>query len=334
MRRAFLSFTLVALLPGAAHAVGTGVPVAPPPLVVAGGRVVDVRDTNGGISRFTTIPSTSAFRTYAGRNAKCEFASPFGGIASNGAVYAPYQLVRSSKWIFLEGLPAAIGEPNPTDPHVVKGSLATAVRHFTVFCDSLANGIAIIDVSARDPMLDPRTQLTNLFNGLRLTRPVVFRNPVVDRWGGLITRYQAWLAITPSAWRGRRSNAATWRGWTMYLLTTPAALEFQVDFTPDPTRASRPFHGVVGCIALGAPANGGSASVPAMPTLPIQSAPGVNGPCRWTPPGPGSVTIQARVIYHVTFWANGYTEVLADYVWTSAPTTFRTGELAAVNTNA
>jgi hypothetical protein len=35
----------------------------------------------------------------------------------------------------------------------------------------------------------------------------------------------------------------------------------------------------------------------------------------------------------VTFWANGYTETLTDYVWTSAPTVFRTGELAAVNTN-
>ena len=52
----------------------------------------------------------------------------------------------------------------------------------------------------------------------------------------------------------------------------------------------------------------------------------------WTPPGPGNVTITARITYSVTFWANGYTEPTADYVWTSAPTTFVTGELIAVNT--
>ncbi len=53
----------------------------------------------------------------------------------------------------------------------------------------------------------------------------------------------------------------------------------------------------------------------------------------WTPPGPGSVTIQARITYAVTFWANGYTEAQPDYVWTSPVATFDTGELAAVNTN-
>ena len=52
----------------------------------------------------------------------------------------------------------------------------------------------------------------------------------------------------------------------------------------------------------------------------------------WTPPGPGSVTVQARITYRVTFWANGFTEALPDYVWTSAEATFPTGELSAVNT--
>jgi hypothetical protein len=69
-----------------------------------------------------------------------------------------------------------------------------------------------------------------------------------------------------------------------------------------------------------------------MPRLPVQSAPGVNGACRWTPPGPGKVVVQARVSFAVTFWASGYTETLADYVWTSRPVRYSVGELAAVNT--
>lgn len=304
-----------------------------PPVVVPGSRAVDVRDVNGGISRYTTIPSSSLFQTYGGRGSACTFTSPYGGTTSNGTPYAPNQIVKSYKWLFIEGMPEAMGEPNPTDPTVTRGPLSTAVRTFTVFCDSVYHFVAVIQVPARDPLLDPHTRLTTLYNGLQLVRPVVFRNPVVDRWGGLITRYQSWLAITPSAWRSQRSNAAVWRGWTLYLLTRPAALDFQIDFTPDPARPTPAFHGVIACIARNAAAGAGPASVPAMPAMPAQSVPGVNGACRWTPPGPGSVTIQARVTFAVTFWANGYTETLADYVWTSAPTTFRVGELAAVNTN-
>jgi hypothetical protein len=293
--------------------------------VVPGSRSVDIRNTDGSISRYTTIPTTSVFTTYGGRNAPCTYS-------------VGRRVVQSHRWIFVEGLPPVVGEPNPTDPSVNRGPLANAVRWFTVFCDSLDHAVGLIAVPSRDPMLDPRTRVTSLLNALRLVRPVVYRNPVVDRWGGLITRYQAWLAIQPAAWKAQRSNVATWRGWTMYLLTRPASLEFQVDFTPSPTRPSPAFHGIVACV----PANtvssnsgpvGSGTALPAMPVLPSQSAPGVNGLCRWTPPGPGSVTIQARVVFHVTFWANGYTETLADYVWTSAPSTFRTGELAAVNTN-
>jgi hypothetical protein len=288
--------------------------------VIPGSRSVDVRNTDGSISRYTTIPSTSLFTTYGGRGAPCTFA--------RGS-----QLVRSYRWIFVEGLPAAVGEPNPTDPTVNRGPLAGAVRWFTVFCDSLDHAVGLVAVPSRDPMLDPRTRLVSLYNGLQLVRPTVFRNPVVDRWGGLITRYQAWLAIQPPAWKAQRSNAATWRGWTMYLLTRPAALEFQVDFTPSASRPSPAFHGVVACVPMNTTPVASGTALPAMPVLPIQSSPGVNGACRWTPPGPGSVTVQARLVLHVTFWANGYTETLADYVWTGAPATFRTGELAAVNTN-
>jgi hypothetical protein len=53
----------------------------------------------------------------------------------------------------------------------------------------------------------------------------------------------------------------------------------------------------------------------------------------WTPPGPGTVTIQATITYHVTLWVNGYTEPQPDYTHTGPTTTYTTGELNAVNTN-
>ncbi len=308
-------------------------PAALPPLQVPGARVVDLRDANGGVSRYTTIPSSSEFRRHGGAGSACSFIAAADGVASDGQRFERGQTVQSMRWIFVEGLPYSFGESTPNDPTVRLGPLATAVRWFTVFCDTLNHSVGIVAIPARDAMFDPHRQLTALYNALRLVRPVVFRNPVVDRWGGLITRYQAWLAITPGAWTSQRSNRVTWRGWTMYLLAEPVALDFQVDFTPARDRPSTPFHGRVACIARGATATRDARSIPAMPVLPAQSAPGVNGNCRWTPPGPGVVVIRARITSRVTFWANGYTESLADYVWTSVPTTFRTGELAAVNTN-
>jgi hypothetical protein len=294
---------------------------------------VDVRDTTGGLTRYTAIPSGSVFRTHGGAGRACSFTSLYGGTASNGVDYLPGQTVDSMRWIFIEGDLVAFGEPNLTSPATASnGPLGQAVRHFAVFCDSIAYFMGMIDVPASDPMLNPRWALTNLYNRLQLERPIVYRNPVVDRWGGLITRYSAWLAVRPSAWRTQRSSPAYWRGWTMYLVAVPTSLAFTVRFTPDPARPSKPFNGTVACIPAGAAAHGSLTALPALPVLPAQSNPGVNGLCRWTPPGPGSVTIQARIRYHVTFWANGYTEPERDYVWTSTPTTFKVGELSAVNT--
>jgi hypothetical protein len=303
-----------------------------PPVQVPGARVVDVRDTNGGITRFTTIPSGSLFRRHGGTGAACTYVATSAGTTSDGQHVERGQTVESMRWIFLEGLPESIGEPTPIDPGLLRGPLSTAVRWFTVFCDSTLHAVGLIAVPARDPMLDPHRRLDSLYQALRLVRPVVYRNPVVDRWGGLITRYTTWLAVTPSAWAAQRSNAVRWRGWTMYLLAEPVALDVQVDFTPARDRPSPAFHGRVACIARGATFARDGRSVPAMPPLPAQATPGVNGNCRWTPPGPGSVRIQARITYRVTFWANAYTESLADYVWTSTAVTFRVGELAAVNT--
>ena len=76
----------------------------------------------------------------------------------------------------------------------------------------------------------------------------------------------------------------------------------------------------------------GSPAFPAVADLPDLAEPGVGGDCVWTPPGPGTVTIEPRITYSVTFWANGYTETLPDYVWSGVPVMLRTGDLTAVNT--
>lgn len=304
------------------------------PVSVVGARVVDLRDTNGGLQRYTSIPSTSVFHRHGGSGSSCTFTSPLGGTTSDGQRYAGGQTVQSTRWLFIEGLPESFGEPTPKDPSVVKGPLSAAVRYFTVFCDTTNHFVTILAVTARDSMFDPHRRLDQLYNGLQLVRPTVYRNPVVDKWGGLITRYQAWLAVAPAAWRSQRSNVVNWRGWTMYLLAQPVAMDFTVDFRPDPAQPSPAFKGVVGCVARGTTPVASAVALPAMPALPVQSAPGVNGSCRWTPPGPGSVVVQARITYRVTFWVSGYTEALPDYVWTSLPATFRTGELSAVNTDA
>jgi hypothetical protein len=332
MRAAVLALCLWWSVPSVVHATGGGIePVVP--VLVPGARVVDIRNSSGGLSRYTSIPTTSVFSNHGGRTSWCTFTASGAGITSDGQRYVAGQQVRSKHWIFIEGLPEVIGEPNMADPGADRGPLAKAVRWFTVFCDSTTHAVTVISVSARDPMLDPRTQVADLYNGLQLERPVVFRNPVVDKWGGFVTRFPAWLAVQPTAWRSQRSNAATWRGWTMYLLARPWSLDFSVVFTPDRTRPSASFSGWVACISAGAAADAGRLALPAMPVLPAQATPGVNGRCMWTPPGPGSVVVQARITYRVNFWANGYSETLRDYVWTSAPTTVRVGELAAVNTN-
>lgn len=326
--------TLVAVLAWPSFALAGGSNGSSPstPISVPGTRVVDIRTSSGGVARYTTIPGNSAFATHGGSGKPCSFVATTDGTTSDQQHYVSGQTVISGRWLFLEGKQLSQGEADPNRPFMTNGPLSKAVRSFFIFCDTVQHAIGFILVGPGDPLLDPHARLTQLYNGLQLERPVVYRNPVVDRWGGLITRYPAWLAIQPSAWRPQTSNVIRYRGWQLALQTQPATMQFQVHFVPDPTQPSPAFNGIVDCVGpSGAQAD--AVAFPAMPALPEQTEPGVNGPCMWTPPGPGTVTIEARITYHVTFWVTGYTEPLPDYVWTSAPVTFTTGELSAVNTN-
>lgn len=308
--------------------------------MLAGARSVSVRDANGGMQRLTSIPSSSAFASYGGgAKSGCSFTADRDGFELSDGSTVPRGTRVTSTYHFVEGVAVALDLPPRELPaDVVKlpsnGPIEEGLRTFTVFCDRAfyeVNRVTIVQVPLDDPLFQVRSQLDRLRNLLQLQRPVVFENPIVDEFGGLVTRYPSWLAITPDAWLTQRSNAIVYRGATMLLIAQPRELDFVVDFVPDPDEPSPAFRGVVGCIPDEA-ATSGDGALPAFPVLPDQTEPGVNGPCTWTPPGPGQVTITARITYTVTFWVNGFTEPDDDYVWTSEPTVYDTGELIAVNT--
>jgi hypothetical protein len=314
---------------------------APPPVVIAGQRAVTTHNGTGGIERHTRIASTSLFATYTTSAVKtCTFKTSQDDFLLADGSRVPKGTQVTSHYLFVEGVAVefnlpAVAPDAPTGPDATglftsKGPLESATREFTIFCDRITNA-GLITVPVLDPFLNPRVRDDDLRNSLQLEKPVVYTNPVVDTYGGLVTRYPTWLAIEPDAWRTQVSPTLHYRGSTLMLIAEPRELEFLVVFTPNPDKPSPAFRGTVRCIPGVTAASGGGA-LPALPVLPEQTEPGTNSNCMWTPPGPGSVTITAQVTYTITFWADGYTAADDDYVWSSAPTTYTTGELNAVNT--
>ncbi len=341
--------------PGSSYGLPSADPPPPTAAVVAGGRAVSVRNDAGGLSRLTSIPSASLFATYrGGSQATCSFrASSDGFLLSNGDIVSRGTVV-TSHYVFVEGWAVPFDLPPAVLPDDIvgldnRGPLRDATRTFSVFCDRTfydVNFAGIIAVSYGDVGFQLLPELERLRNNIQLDRPVVFDNPVVDRFGGLVTRYPAWLAIDAGSWSPQQSQTRSHRGARFRLLAYPRELEFDVEFAPNPTKPSPAFTGTLDCITSTATGTGNGIGIgngtvepvasngvfPALPQLPEQTTPGVNGPCMWTPPGPGRVTITARITYTVTFWVDGYTMPDDDYTWTSTPTTYDTGELIAVNT--
>lgn len=334
---------LGALLMGAAAPSGAGSDDAtpPPPKVLDNARTVSVRTTTGGLQRFTTIPRSSQFAQHGGGpKRRCTFtASRDGFVLSNGTKVRRGTKV-TSNYIFVEGAgipfvlpPAAL--PEDTTPAPSRGPLGAARRTFSVYCDRTwydVNFAGVISVPVIDPMFDPRTQLDELYQGLQLEQPQVLADRVVDELGGLLTRHPAWFAIAPSAWRTQQTDPLHYRGLVLLLIAQPRRLDFDIDFRPDPLRPTPAFRGTVSCL-VSAEATSGAGALPARPILPVTAEPGIGGPCTWTPPGPGRVTVTARITYDVTFWASGYTQAEPAYVWSSIPVSFAVGELSAVNTD-
>lgn len=312
-----------------------------PPKVLDGARSVSVRTTTGGLQRFTTIPRTSIFTRHGGgATKKCSFVASRDGFVLSDGTTVPQGTRVTSNYLFVEGFgapfplpPAAL--PEDTRPAPSRGALSNARRTFSVYCDRTwyeVNLLGVISVPFTDVLFDPRSQLDRLRQSLQLERPEVVADPVVTELGGLLTRHPVWLSIRPSAWRTQQTEPVHYRGAILVLVAQPRRLDFDVDFRPDPTRPSPAFRGTVSCLTSPR-ATGAGGALPARPELPIAAEPGVGGPCTWTPPGPGQVTVTARITYGITFWASGFTQAEDPYTWTSAPTTFTVGELTAVNTD-
>ena len=287
------------LLAGLASPPGDGLggeSSAPPrPVFLSGARSVSTRDNSGGIQRSTSIPSASAFSVYAGgKAATCSFVADRDDFELSNGTRVASGTVITSNYLFVEGITVPVSLPLLTSATSVasQGPLENATRTFTVYCDRTrydVNTKGVIEVPLLDPFLNPRPRLDNLRDTLQLDRPVVFTNPIVDTYGGLVTRYPTWLAIHPDAWRTQRSPAQIYRGTTLLLIAEPHELNFTIVFTPKAGTTTRPYRGDINCIP-DLPPSTDDRALPAFPALPDQTEPGPNGPCMWTPPGPGTVT--------------------------------------------
>lgn len=309
-----------------------GDPSEPGDTVTSSGRSsVTYYDHLGGLHSTTTIAAGSLLSR--GGSDRCQFVAAVAGTTEDGTTFQPGDLVQSTRWVFSEQVMIASGEA--PGPATIVTDLTGAVprRLLTVSCDSSQHFLDTVWVNMTDPFWDPHPTAHELRNHLQVIDPVVFTNPVVHEWGGLVTRFPAWLAIDPAAWQPQRSPVATYRGWTIHLFTQPRTLDFRVVFTPDSAEPALAAEVTVECVTDRHAATADAAAFPAMPELPEQTAPGVNGPCLWTPPGAGTVSIQPRITYDVTLWVNGYHEPQPRFTWTGPSVTFATGELAAVNTN-
>ena len=354
--RRFVSTTVVVLLlaglTAPADATGdesSGAAQASGP--IPGARQVFTNDASGRLEAFTSIPDGSRFSTEGGPGKPClgfvDVADPAGGIRAD--------VQESMNWIFLEGKTQLSSVPFPifgtTDktPGVVppvegRGQLANASRTFTVFCQSTEarNFRGTIQVGGVDPALDPRPRITNLWNRVRLERPVIVPDPTVTTFGRFVTRHPSWLAVSPSSWGMRTSEIEYWRGWQLQLILRPVSLEFIGEQQPPPNMTPGsdagvrpPFPVNVACVNSLVPSVMGADRFPQRPaSMPNFAEPSTSPlACSWIPEFLGTVSLRARVTYEVTFWMSGYTERLADYVWDSTTLDFPVGGLSVVNVN-
>jgi hypothetical protein len=341
--RVILAALVIALLPAPTATAGPDERpvdrevVAPPGTRVAG--------SSPSPWMVSTIPSGSFFAgDSGGGSVPCEEPT----LAPDGTVLDAGR----PEWLYVAGLLAEFpGRFSPTPdwdldrmrsaldglPHLASGTVT-----FTLFCDGperTAEYRRIVTVPVTDPVLDPRSRVEELRNRTTLRRPIVWRERVVDEWGGLVTRSPAWLALEPASWQPVVSNVETWRMWTLRLVLVPKSLTFTIAYTPAPDgrAVTSPFRLSVPCVTTPTTHSTGAAQVPARPVaFPTFSAstgwrPEL-GPCAFVPGHRGTLTVTPVVTYETTFVANEYREPLPDFVWEGAPTAFRVGELHAVNT--
>ena len=340
-RRSTLAIAVaVAFMSATASTANAGRDPSPPastPLI-PGARVVQVRETTGRLGTYTSLPPDSVFSTHGGAGSVCDGVAAGDDPATLDVVEESHP-IQSTAWLFVEGAYAGEGLPQVVLPaDAAPTGLAALSRTFSVYChDSFwfANFKGTIQVPVTDPAIDPHRALPDAYDHLQLAPLFVWRNRVINRWGGLVVRAPVWMAVESSGWRQQRSTVVPFRGWLLALYANPKALTFDVSFVPDPERPTPAWSGTVPCVTSGDAVAAFDGAAPQVPDGFAEfGLPGV-GPdrCVWTPGGPGKVTVTAHVTFAVTFWVSGATEAQPDYVWSSTPETFTVGELRAVNTN-
>ena len=124
-----LAFVLAFVIPGHLRA-DDGREDGTPPITATGADVVDIRNTSGGITRYTTIPNSSIFTT-RGRRGPCNFVAFAPGTTYDGQGYAEGQQVSSTRWMFIEAKFQGRLDPNqPNGSSESYGPLSKVGRVF------------------------------------------------------------------------------------------------------------------------------------------------------------------------------------------------------------
>jgi hypothetical protein len=259
-----------------------------------------------------------------------------------------------SRWVYREATPQffeAYDSSTGTGGGYVDGStrrvrLAEMLRLVVASCDVHATNRDSptyrwhVYVPPTDPTLSldvvSRRGMSELVGQLPRSRSVA--DPVVDQWGGLVTRAPAWFAIEAAQWREVRSNERDHLGFLIQIVATPIALDFELVWDDADTAAVGDLAGTLSCIDHIDTPIADSAAMPARPVLPDLSFPGVQQSCTWAPHGPGAVTSTPFVTYRIDrqiTWrgTRSFEEWLPEspFRFRGTSTTWPTGEIRAVN---
>lgn len=326
------------------------------PTTFPGRATVKYFNESGAIVSETSIPSGSTFyRGSGGTKVPCEYtyyADDDGDHLTDPDAVPETRL--SYQWRFTETTQqgqslsdedwaALAGMSGSSVEEVVSvyGEVDSAYRRFNVACvgqhgsgqPAITRLQTAVLVSIRDDFWQLEQAIATLRDGVVLDRPRVATIPDGSMFGGLPVNMPASLQIDALPWQVYPSGSEVHRGYVSRLLVRPSRLEFTLAFVPD---LGIPETLTVPCLDdfTDEPDDG---NIPRRdPTVPDFAEPGqYMGPCVWTPPRPGNVTIRATVAYSVTLVVAGppgtFVEPEEPFMWSSDPVTLRVDELRAVN---
>lgn len=319
-------------------------------------RIQLVDPTTGAFSEQVAFASASAIPRGSGGGAPtCSEDVPAGTRLPDGRVLDDDTRV-TSRLVYREVHPAAfwsgVRDSHPDRPVVPEPDAEPAPVAFAEVWRSVVEFCAfdfagpvepfyrrVILVPPTDPVFGIDTRFDLILDSMAGIVPAssTVVDPIAAEWGGLVTRAPAWFAIASDTWRTVRSNPVLHRGWELHLEAIPIGLSFDLVYDDRDTTTIGDAAGRLRCVPDAAPVDDGT-SMPARPDLAALALPGVNGPCTWTPHGPGSVSSTPVVTYRIVRHAR-WRGVHAAEEWRARSpfdrrgitTTITTGEIRSVN---